>query len=195
MNKKLKLGVILFSIGIVLYLGYLIFVGIALSNSLWTDNFISVFISIYLGLFLIVPLVILFTIGFVQIKKSAKISILNLSLLTIAVVVIPLASLATFRLIDRHNYNVTYTFTPAKWEEADIKERARLIDSFRQQYDLVGKNINAVSDLLGEPDSQEEMQYIYNIGDYKKWFSIDPYYYVIAYGLDNIITAEDIYQS
>lgn len=195
MNKKLKLGVILFSIGIVLYLGYLIFVGIALSNSLWTDNFISVFISIYLGLFLIVPLVILFTIGFVQIKKSAKISILNLSLLTIAVVVIPLASLATFRLIDRHNYNVTYTFTPTKWEEADMTDRARLIDSFRQQYDLVGKNINAVSDLLGEPDSQEELQYIYNIGDYKKWLSIDSYYYVIAYGLDNIITAEDIYQS
>jgi|SRR5574344_1220859 hypothetical protein len=195
MNKKLKLGVILFSIGIVLYLGYLIFVGIALSNSLWTDNFISVFISIYLGLFLIVPLVILFTIGFVQIKKSAKISILNLSLLTIAVVVIPLASLATFRLIDRHNYNVTYTFTPTKWEEADMTDRARLIDSFRQQYDLVGKNINAVSDLLGEPDSQEELQYIYNIGDYKKWLSIDSYYYVIAYGLDNIITGEDIFQS
>jgi hypothetical protein len=195
MNKKLKLGVILFSIGIVLYLGYLIFVGIALSNSLWTDNFISVFISIYLGLFLIVSLVILFTIGFVQIKESAKISILNLSLLTIAVVVIPLASLATFRLIDRHNYNVTYTFTPTKWEEADMTDRARLIDSFRQQNDLVGKNINAVSDLLGEPDSQEELQYIYNIGDYKKWLSIDSYYYVIAYGLDNIITGEDIFQS
>jgi len=195
MNKNLKLGIIFVSIGIILFIGYLIFVGTALSDSLWTDNPVPAFISIYLGLFLIVPLVVLFTIGFIQIKKSKKFSILNLSLLTIAVIAIPLASLAAFRLIDRHNYNVTYTFTPTKWEQADITDRARLIDSFRLQYDLVGQNINIIPDLLGEPDAQEELQYIYDIGDYKKWFSIDPYYYVITYGLNDIITGEEIYQS
>lgn len=195
MNKNLKLGIILVSIGTTLFIGYLIFVGAALSNSLWTDNPVPVLISIYLGFFLIAPMVALFTIGFVQIKKSKKFSILNFSLLTIAVVAIPLASLVTFRLIDRHNYNVTYTFTPTKWEEADTMNRARLIDSFRQQYDLVGLNIDTVPDLLGEPDSQEESQYIYDIGDYKKWFSIDSYYYVITYDLGNVITSEEIYQS
>lgn len=195
MNKNLKLGIIFVSIGIILLIGYLIFVGTALSNSLWTDNPVPAFISIYLGLFLIVPLVVLFTIGFIQIKKSKKFSILNLSLLTIAVIAIPLASLGIFRLADRQNYNVTYTFTPIKWEQADIEDRGRLIDSFRQQYDLVGQNIDTVPDLLGEPNSQEELQYIYDIGDYKKWLSIDQYYYVITYDLGNIIIDEVIYQS
>lgn len=140
-------------------------------------------------------MVAIFTIGFIQIKKSKKISILNLSLIIIGVVVIPSASLGIFRLADRQNYNITYTFTPIKWEQADIEDRGRLIDSFRQQYDLVGQNIDIVPDLIGEPDSQEEMQYIYDIGNYKKWLSIDPYYYVITYDLNNIITSEEIYQS
>lgn len=120
---------------------------------------------------------------------------MNLSLLTIAVIAIPLASLGIFRLADRQNYNVTYTFTPIKWEQADIEDKGRLIDSFRQQYDLVGQNIDTVPDLLGEPDSQEELQYIYDIGDYKKWLSIDQYYYVITYDLGNIITSDEIFQS
>lgn len=195
MDKKLKLGIILLSIGATLFIGYLIFIGTALSNSLWADNPTLVFISFYLSLVLFVPLVAIFTIGFIQIKKSKKISILNLSLIIIGVVVIPSASLGIFRLADRQNYNITYTFTPIKWEQADIEDRGRLIDSFRQQYDLVGQNIDIIPDLIGEPDSQEEMQYIYDIGNYKKWLSIDPYYYVITYDLNNIITSEEIYQS
>ncbi|MDD2209267.1 MAG: hypothetical protein PHI75_01935 [Bacilli bacterium] len=72
MNKNLKLGIIFVSIGIILLIGYLIFVGTALSNSLWTDNPVPAFISIYLGLFLIVPLIILLAIGFIWILKNSK---------------------------------------------------------------------------------------------------------------------------
>lgn len=72
MNKNLILGIILVSIGMILFIGYLIFAGAALSNSLWTDNPIPVFISIYLGLFLIASLVVLFAIGFIQIKKQKR---------------------------------------------------------------------------------------------------------------------------
>jgi hypothetical protein len=56
----------------------------------------------------------------------------------------------------------------------------------------VGQNIEIVFDLLGEPNTQNESQYLYDIGGYKGFSLARPYNYVINFDFDNIITGEYI---
>lgn len=192
MNKNLKIGIILLSIATFIFVEYLIYLGIELSDSIWENSLFGPIIPIIVGFYLIVPLLILFLIGFIQIGKSKKLSRLILFFLIVGVFAIPISSLAICHTVDQHIYNMTYTFTPIKWERADVNNRGLLIDSFRKQYDLVGQNIEIVFDLLGEPNTQNESQYLYDIGGYKGFSLARPYNYVINFDFDNIITGEYI---
>jgi hypothetical protein len=194
MNKTLKLGLIFLSIGTLIYIGYLTLLGMTLHLSLWEHEPIPVLAATIVGFSLIGPLAWIFIAAVIQIQKVKKYAPIKLMLLIVVMVAGPLAPLGVYRYIDRHNYEVTYTFTPGKWEEADTRDRSLLIDSFREQYDLVGENIDIVIDLLGEPDIIEESQYIYDLGDFRTWLAMDPYFYLITFDGEDIITSEGIYQ-
>jgi len=177
-----------------IYLGYLAFLGKALSDFLWEQKWILLMLSPVLGISALGPIAGLVTISIIQIQKIKKYTPAKLTLLITALIATPAAALVTYHYIDRHNYDIAYTFTPTKWAEANTRNRSLLINSFREQYDLVGENIDFVINLLGEPDVIEESQYTYDLGDHKTPLAFDPYFYLVTFDVNDIITSEGIYQ-
>lgn len=194
MKETFRIAIIFLVIGMLIYIGYFVFLGTALSRYLWEQKWILLMLSPALGFSVFGSIMGLLTISIIQIQKIKKYTPVKLTLLIIALIATPAASLAVYHFIDRHNYEIAYTFTPTKWAEADTRNRSLLIDSFREQYDLVGENIDIVLNLLGEPDVKEEFQYTYDLGDHKTPLAFDPYYYLVAFDVNDTITSEGIYQ-
>lgn len=194
MEKKLRAGIILLKVAIFIFLGYLGFTSFALSFALWQANPVPILFAFIVGPFIFFPLIVMFSMSIIRIQKVKQFSKMKLSLFILGIIMAPLSVFVGVRLIDRQIYKVTYTFTPLKWQQSDENERGRLIDSFREQYDLIGEPITFAVSLLGEPDRKEEGAHLYHLGDYRMWIALDPHYYYVAFDENEIIHSEYIFQ-
>jgi len=178
----------------VVYTGYLTLLGFSLHDFIWHLNIGFIFIAI-LGFYVVILIAILLfvTIFFNHKYKTIRGKTLALSLTLVFTV--PLLGLVSYRVADQINYDEHYAFTTEKWLAADQNTRGRLIESFREQYDIVGLSLEEVTDLLGQPDETSEEYIYYYIGEYKAIIAIDPFIYMISLDNNLIVVAENIYSS
>lgn len=104
---------------------------------------------------------------------------------------VPLLGLISYRTIDNANAAEYYRFTPQKWEVADDNMRGRLIDSFIEQYDIIGYEKEGVEALLGAADDEDDVSMHYYLGEYRSFIAIDPFIYYIELE-DNTVTYASI---
>lgn len=108
---------------------------------------------------------------------------------------IALLSLFSARFVIKRNYKSVYSFTTEKWLNSPIEQRFHYIDSFEENYNLIGKTYEDVILLLGEPDNEGEGYCEYWLGFGHQLFAIDALYYFIGFDEINIVTEAAVYQS
>ena len=71
-------------------------------------------------------------------QKNKTLSGKSIAITYLCIAFIPFSALVVYRVNDNQAYKTYYTFTSARWAAADGNERGRLIDSFREIYEVVG---------------------------------------------------------
>ena len=193
MNKNLRNTLILLILGVSLYLVAVGILAYIFHQTRWGGGSIELIILIWVPVVLSQFVLGLLITGLVALYKFFKTRKLLFSIITVSIWVIPIAMLGIYQDIDQRIYEATYSFTVEKWAAADEDDRARMIRFFREEYDLVGENINVVPPLLGTPDTVTETGYYYNLGNVEYVLGIDPLYYLIEFNDQNIIIAEGVY--
>lgn len=194
MNKNLRNTLIILILGVSLYLVAVGILAYIFHQTRWGGGSIELIILIWVPVVISQFVLGLLITGLVALYKFFKTRKLLFSIITVSIWVLPIAMLGIYQDIDQRIYEATYSFTVEKWAAADEDDRARMIRFFREEYDLVGENINVVPPLLGTPDSVTETGYSYNLGTNEYFFGIDPVFYLIEFNDQNIIVAEGVYQ-
>lgn len=194
MNKNLRNTLILLILGVSLYLVAVGILAYIFHQTRWGGGSIELIILIWVPVVLSQFVLGLLITGLVALYKFFKTRKLLFSIITVSIWVLPIAMLGIYQDIDQRIYEATYSFTVEKWAAADEDDRARMIRFFREDYDLVGENIDVVPPLLGTPDSITDTGYYYNLGNVEYVLGMDPMYYLIEFNDQNIIVAEGVYQ-
>lgn len=191
MKNRKPLIITLLIVSFVLFSGLTLLIGYGLHQFKWYTD-ITIMWGI-LATFVVLPLVGIA--GFVIFYTNQKHRVFHSTLLAflfVAILVLPLGRLVTYRIVDNIEYRQYYRFTPEKWAEMEPNDRGRMIRSFRHQYDIIGYDYTEVIALLGNPDTTSESEIFYNIGDYGALIAIDPYYYAIEFNTINVVVKEYI---
>lgn len=194
MNKNLRNTLIILILGVSLYLVAVGILAYIFHQTRWGGGSIELIILIWVPVVLSQFVLGLLITGLVALYKFFKTRKLLFSIITVSIWVLPIAMLGIYQDIDQRIYEATYSFTVEKWAVADEDDRARMIRFFREEYDLVGENINVVPPLLGTPDSITDTGYYYNLGNVEYVLGMDPLYYLIEFNDKNIIITEGVYQ-
>ena len=194
MNKNLRNTLIILILGVSLYLVAVGILAYIFHQTRWGGGSIELIILIWVPVVISQFVLGLLITGLVALYKFFKTRKLLFSIITVSIWVLPIAMLGIYQDVDQRIYEATYSFTIEKWATADEDDRARMIRFFREEYDLVGENINVVPPLLGTPDSITDTGYYYNLGNVEYVLGMDPLYYLIEYNEQNIIIAEGVYQ-
>ena len=194
MNKNLRNTLILLILGVSLYLVAVGILAYIFHQTRWGGGSIELIILIWVPVVISQFVLGLLITGLVALYKFFKTRKLLFSIITVSIWVLPIAMLGIYQDIDQRIYEATYSFTVEKWAAADEDDRARMIRFFREDYDLVGENIDVVPPLLGTPDSITDTGYYYNLGNVEYVLGMDPLYYLIEINNQNIIIAEGVYQ-
>lgn len=120
-----------------------------------------------------------------------KVPYLSFVLVGVVAVLITL----TGRYFIKREYDTYYAFTSEKWQNLAQDERYRMIDSFIETTEVIGKPISNVTTLLGEPNEEWSSSVVYYLGFGRDFFAIDQYYYLVNFNTENIVTTHGVYQS
>lgn len=195
MNVDSKNAIIITAIGVIAYLFSMGMIAYIYHLSLWgLDSPLKLIFLAYIPIVLSPTTIGLLIVGSIKLYRNLKVKKLTIALIISAVFVLPSAMFILYQLIDNNVYDVKYSFTVEKWANASQDDRARIIPSFREQYQLVGENVEYVIPLLGTPDSELETKYYYNLGYSEAILVREPVYYLIEFSDIRIITSESIYQ-
>lgn len=194
MNKNLRNVIIITILGVLTYLITMGVFAYFFHKALWDSDSLQDIFFIFLASSLTPTALGFLIVGSIGLYKHLQVKKVTFSWIMIAIYFSPIAMLGTYNYIDRQIYNATYTFTIEKWANASEEERARIIPFFRQQYDLVGDNIDVVIPLLGTPDSTTDTMYYYNLGYAESVLVTEPVYYLVEFNPQNIITSERVYE-
>ena len=194
MNKNFRNAIIILIIGVSLYLVVVGILAYIFHQSRWGLGSIELIILIWVPVVLSQFVLGFLITGLIALYKFLKTKKLMFSLIAVGVFVLPIAMLGIYQDIDQRIYEATYSFSVEKWAAADEDDRARIIRFFREEYNLVGENIDVVPPLLGTPDTVTETGYYYNLGNVEYVLGIDPLYYLVEFNDQNIIIAEGVYQ-
>lgn len=122
-------------------------------------------------------------------NRAEKHRIKRKTILVFACVVVPIiAGLGAYSgtLIFNHIEEITYT--REKWLSGSNDDRGRIVDDFVAKYDLLSFDKTEVEYYLGEPDTQDDYSYVYDVGYGRAKFQIDPASLYISFdGQDNVI--------
>jgi hypothetical protein len=194
MDKNLRNAIIITVLGVLTFLVTMGVFAYFFHKSLWGSSSLQDIFYIFLASCFTPTSLGLLIVGSIGLYKHLNVKKVTFSFIMIAIYLSPIAILGTYNYIDRQIYNATYTFTVEKWAVANQEERARIIPFFRQQYDLVGDNIDVVIPLLGTPDKVTDTTYFYNLGLAESVLVTEPIYYLVNFNEQYIVTSERVFQ-
>lgn len=194
MDKNLRNAIIITVLGVLTFLVTMGVFAYFFHKSLWGSSSLQDIFYIFLASCFTPTALGLLIVGSIGLYKHLNVKKVTFSFIMIAIYLSPIAILGTYNYIDRQIYNATYTFTVENWAVANQEERARIIPFFRQQYDLVGDNIDVVIPLLGTPDKVTDTTYFYNLGLAESVLVTEPIYYLVNFNEQYIVTSERVFQ-
>lgn len=193
MKNNLKKAIIILFLGIIIYLTTMGVFGYYFHQSLWGRDTLQDLLALLFIAPILLPYALgLLIVGSVELYKKLKVKKLTLSLIMLAIYISPIAMLSVYRFIDHQIYDSTYAFSAEKWATANEDERSHMIHYFREQHELVEKELEYAIILLGQPDREEDLKYYYSLGLEEAVLVTHEVYYLIEFDFQNIITNESI---